>query len=128
MSERRLLLLSNSKNAGEGYLAHAENAIKEFLGANINKALFVPFAAVRWSYDEYAATVRARFQEFGYQLDSLHQAADAQAAVTDAQAIVVGGGNTFHLLRALYQADLIESIRARVGSGLPYIGWSAGAN
>ncbi len=128
MSSRRLLLLSNSKNYGEGYLAHAEAAIKSFLGKQIKKILFIPFAGVRMSFDDYASGVRDRLQQMGYDLESIHVAGDPKDAVGRAEAIVVGGGNTFHLLRELYERDLIEIIRARVSDGLPYIGWSAGSN
>jgi dipeptidase E len=124
----RLLLLSNSKNFGGSYLGHAEGIIKSFLGRGIEKVLFVPFAAVRVSYDEFAATVRSRFEDLGYGLESVHAAADPRAAVVAAQAIVVGGGNTFHLLLRLYETGLLEAIRARARDGVPYMGWSAGAN
>lgn len=124
----RLLLLSNSKNFGQGYLEHAEGLIRDFLGDRVEKVLFVPFAAVRVSYDQFAATVGKRFEEFGYGLESVHAAPDAKAAVAAAQALVVGGGNTFHLLARLYETDLLEAIRSSARAGTPYIGWSAGAN
>jgi dipeptidase E len=124
----RLLLLSNSRNYGAGYLEHAQGAIKEFLGRGVQDVLFVPFAAVRVTWDEFAATVQKRFAELGYGLTSVHAAEHAAEAVRRAEAIVVGGGNTWHLLDALYRADLLEAIRERVRAGAPYIGWSAGAN
>lgn len=128
MSRKRLLLLSNSVNYGQGYLEHARAVIKDFLGASVQKILFFPYAGVTRSFDEYAAAVRAPFEEMGYKLDSVHEASDAERAVRSAEAIAVGGGNTFHLLRWLYEANLIESIRARVSEGTPYMGWSAGSN
>jgi dipeptidase E len=124
----RLLLLSNSKNYGSGYLEHAEDSIKSFLGRAVETVLFVPFAAVRVSYDEFAAAVAARFGELGYRVESVHRQPDAAAAVARAQAVVVGGGNTFHLLKQLYDTGLVAAIRARARSGAPYLGWSAGAN
>lgn len=127
MSERRLLLLSNSKNPDQGYLDHAETAIKDFLG-RIKRVLFVPFAGVRVTYDQYTDTVGARFQQMGYAVDGIHRFLDMKAAVMSAEAIAVGGGNTFHLLRSMYEADIVESIRERVLAGIPYIGWSAGSN
>ena len=127
-SPKRLLLLSNSTNHGGEFLAHAADYIRDFLGAPVRRVLFVPFAGVTRSYDEYAAVVRARFAELGYQLDSVHEAADPVEAVEGAEAIAVGGGNTFHLLRGMYEAGLVEAIRARVGIGTPYVGWSAGSN
>ena len=128
MLHKRLLLLSNSMNYGQEFLEHAAADIKDFLGAEVRRVLFVPFAGVTRSYDEYAATVGARFEELGYELDSVHRAADAVEAARSAEAIAVGGGNTFHLLRELYEAALVESIRERIQNGVPYIGWSAGSN
>ena len=129
MSRKRLLLLSNSINYGRGFLEHAVADIKAFLGAQVKRVLFVPFAGVARSYDEYAAAVSGRFEEMGYALDSIHRAADPVEAVRGAEAIAVGGGNTFHLLRELYETALVESIRERVEvGGVPYIGWSAGSN
>jgi dipeptidase E len=128
MSHLRLLLLSNSKNYGGEYLAHAEDAIKAFLGPDVREVLFVPFAGVRISFDAYTAAVRERFAGLGYDIRSVHEAADAAAAVEEAQAIAVGGGNTFHLLATLYDRQLLEPIRSRVHAGIPYLGWSAGSN
>jgi dipeptidase E len=129
MSRKRLLLLSNSMSYGQEFLEHAVSDIKDFLGAEIKRVLFVPFAGVTRSYDEFATAVRGRFEEMGYQLDPIHRASDPIEAVQSAQAIAVGGGNTFHLLRELYERGLIESIRERVeAGGVPYIGWSAGSN
>lgn len=128
MSQRRLLLLSNSTNYGEEYLRYPLSIIRSFLGADYSRVLFVPFAGVRMTYDDYASRVRERFLEIGYELDSIHEAADPVRAVEEAEAIAVGGGNTFHLLRGLYEANLLEAIRARVSDGMPYIGWSAGSN
>jgi dipeptidase E len=129
MSRKRLLLLSNSMNYGQEFLEHAVSDIKDFLGAEVKRVMFVPFAGVTRSYDEYTAAVRGRFEEMGYLLDSVHEAADPVKAVESAEAVAVGGGNTFHLLHELYERGLMESIRERVEAGaLPYIGWSAGSN
>jgi dipeptidase E len=128
MPHRRLLLLSNSKNFGSGYLTHAEGTITDFLGAGVADILFVPFAAVRASFDDFTAMVGERFAAMGYGLQSLHAVADPQAAIQAARAIAVGGGNTFALLKRLYDLSLLEPIRAAVLAGTPYMGWSAGAN
>ena len=128
MPEKRLLLLSNSINYGATFLEHATEAIKDFLGQAVTTVLFIPFAGVRFTYDAYVMRVRARFEEMGYNLESVHTMADAPQAVRHAQALVIGGGNTFHLLRSLYTTGLLEPMRQRVLDGVPYIGWSAGAN
>ena len=124
----KLLLLGNSKNRTQPYLGHAEAAIKEFLGDRINRVLFIPYARVLPSFDVFASTAGDSFQRMGYQLSSIHWSVDPHKAIKDAQAIVVGGGNTFHLLHELYERRLLSTIRERVNSGTPYVGWSAGAN
>ena len=122
---KRLLLISNSTLYGSGYLDHAAAEIRDFLGA-LKRVLFVPFALA--NRDAYAAQARARFALMGYELDSLHEANDKRKAISDAPAIFVGGGNTFRLLKALYDFDLLQPIKERVAGGMPYIGSSAGSN
>ncbi|MCK4855625.1 MAG: dipeptidase PepE [Bacteroidales bacterium] len=124
----RLLLISNSTNAGEAYLEHPLDQIKSFLGSNQVKALFIPYAGVTISFDEYTTRVRKRFQEIGHEITSVHEADDPVRAVRQAEAIVVGGGNTFHLAKLMQKHDLIDAIREKVLAGTPYIGWSAGSN
>ena len=123
----RLLLLSNSKNVGQTYLEHAADTIQDFF-AGIRTALFVPYAGVRVTWNDFTATVRAKFAEFGVEIEGIHIASDPVAAVRAAEAIVVGGGNTFHLLKALHERGLVEAIAERVRAGVPFAGWSAGSN
>ena len=122
---KRLLLLSTSKLYGREYLDHAAAEIRDFLG-RIERILFVPFAIA--DRDGYAGKTRERFAAMGYALESLHQTSDKQQAVSDAEAIFIGGGNTFRLLKSLYEFELLTLIRARVENGMPYIGSSAGSN
>jgi dipeptidase E len=128
MLNRKLLLLSNSTNPSEGYLQHAALPISQFLGQQTKRVLFIPYAQVLPSLSDYALTVRRGFQAIGFQLDSIHETRDEKSAITNAEAIVVGGGNTFNLLHNLYERDLLDAIRTRASEGIPYIGWSAGAN
>ena len=126
----RLLLLSNSRAMDGTYLTWAMDELKSFLGSEVRTALFIPYAAVPGNvaaYDGYAQRVRAAFSEMHCTLASLHDTAHPVQAVRAAAAIVVGGGNTFHLLYQLYSAQLLEVIAERVRSGIPYIGWSAGS-
>ncbi len=121
----RVLLISNSTLFGSGYLDHAEAEIRDFLG-DIKRVLFVPFAL--HDREAYAATAGERFQRMGYGMTSVHKADDPFAAVMDTDAIFVGGGNTFRLLKTLYDQNLLDPIRQRVDTGMPYIGSSAGSN
>jgi len=124
----RLLLISNSTNAGEAYLEYPKENIRRFLGKEKMTALFIPYAAVTFSYDDYESKVKNRFMEIGHDVVSIHHFSDPVKAVREAKAIVVGGGNTWMLLKYLQKNKLIEPIRERVLSGLPYVGWSAGSN
>jgi dipeptidase E len=124
----RLLLISNSTNPGEPYLDYPKNAIGDFLGSSPVKALFIPFAAVTFSYDEYEKKVRERFIEIGHDIISIHHFENMKAAVEESTAIVVGGGNTWNLLKMIQDLDLTDLIREKVRGGTPYIGWSAGSN
>jgi dipeptidase E len=124
----RLLLISNSTNPGEQYLDYPKHRIKEFLGDKHVKALFIPYAAVTFTYDDYELKVRDRFREIGHDVISIHHYTDPVSAVQKASAIVVGGGNTWMLLKLLRDNKLIEPVRKKVLAGTPYIGWSAGSN
>jgi dipeptidase E len=129
MTNRRLLLLSNgSELIGQNPSEFAHGVLREFLGASVKRVLFVPFAMVVHSEEAYLATVRRHLDPLGYEVESVHTAADALGAIERTDAIAVGGGNTFHLLRGLYRAGIVELIRKRVQSGMPYVGWSAGSN
>jgi len=124
----RLLLISNSTNPGEPYLDYPKNKIREFLGQKPVKALFIPYAAVTFSYDEYEEKVAERFREIGHEVVSIHHFKDNIGAVQEAEAIVIGGGNTWKLLKTIRENDLIDIVRKKVIEGTPYVGWSAGSN
>jgi len=120
-----ILLISNSTLYGSGYLDHAESEIRSFLG-DVKRVLFVPYAL--HDRDAYAATAQQRFQRMGYELSSIHTAQKPAEAINAAEAVFIGGGNTFRLLKALYDFDLLDAIRRKVAEGMPYIGSSAGSN
>jgi len=122
---KRVLLISNSTLYGSGYLDHAESEIRSFLG-DVKRVLFVPYAL--FDRDKYAATAQQRFQKMGYELSSIHTAENPVEAVDATDAVFIGGGNTFRLLKSLYDFNLIDAIRNRVANGMPYIGSSAGSN
>jgi dipeptidase E len=121
----RLLLISNSTLYGSGYLDHCEQAMRDFLGP-ARRVLFVPYAL--FDRDAYAARARERLGRMGYACDSVHDAPRPEGAVESAEAIFIGGGNTFRLLRSLREQRLLEPIRRRVLAGAPYVGTSAGSN
>jgi len=124
----KLLLISNSTNAGEEYLDYPKYKIGAFLGDEPVKALFIPFAAVTFSFDEYEKKVSSRFHEVGHDIISIHHFTDALDAISNAEAIVVGGGNTWQLTKMMQEGGMIDAIAEKVKDGIPYIGWSAGSN
>lgn len=123
---RRLLLLSNSRDAEGRYLVHARDALAELL-AGVREVAFVPFAGVTITWDAYAARVREALAPLGVGVRALHAVDDPVAYLADAPAVAVGGGNTFHLLAELQRRRLLAPLRARALGGMPYVGWSAGS-
>jgi dipeptidase E len=122
---KRLLLVSTSRTYGTGYLDHCAAEVAEIL-AGVKQVLFFPFAL--FDRDAYAAKARERFEVMGCGLDSVHEVSDPRRAVEKAEAIFIGGGNTFRLLETLYRLELMDPVRHRVEDGVPYMGTSAGSN
>ncbi len=125
----RLLLISNSTTPGQPYLQWPMEHIRKFLGGCAESVAFVPYAAVTFSYDEYEARVQKSFDTLGIEVRSVHRAPDPARAIREAEAIVVGGGNTFALLKKMQEQGLVDAVRMAAGElGTPYVGWSAGSN
>lgn len=124
----KLLLISNSTMAGEPYLDYPKYEIQKFLGEKQVTAVFIPYAAVTFSYDEYCDKVEERFAEVGHHISGIHTFIDPVKAIEGAEAVVVGGGNTWQLVRMLHEKKLMNPLREKIYGGTPYIGWSAGSN
>ena len=123
---RNLVLISSSRVHGSGFLEHCREAIREQF-VSVQRVLFVPYALA--DRDGYLDLVSSALNPLGVEVDSIHVATDPVQAVNQAQAIFVGGGNSFRLLKTLYDQNLIEPIRNAVqGRGVPYLGSSAGTN
>jgi dipeptidase E len=113
------------------------------------KILFIPYASTK--YDDYTKKVKDAVSSWNYQVEGIAHTANfinqtqfklyfqfsgihtyenrEIDAVKAAEAIFIGGGNTFLLLKTLYEKNLIEAIRSRVlEDGIPYMGSSAGTN
>jgi len=123
--DQRLLLISNSTMHGGGYLDHCAAEIRDFLGSR-KRVMFVPYALA--NHDDYTSKARTAFAAMGHELVSAHEPPGDQSTLAGADAVFVGGGNTFRLLKALYTTGLLPAIQKRVGKGMPYIGSSAGTN
>ncbi len=122
-----LLLISNSTNAGEPYLQYPMAEIAQTL-RGIKEIVFIPYAAVTFPYAEYERRVQARFDELGIRIRSIHQSPNPRMMIRHAEAICVGGGNTFALAKKMQEQQLMGAIRRRIAAGVPYVGWSAGSN
>lgn len=120
----RLLLLSNSTAPGRRYLEHAADVLADILTGATTVA-FVPFASA--DHDGYTATVAAALARFGVTVVGAHTG-DPARIIADADAVFVGGGNTFRLVAALHRTGLVAAVPELVREGLPYIGSSAGTN
>lgn len=124
----QLLLLSNSTNYGQPYFQWALPYIQDFLKPELQEIIFIPYAAVAFDYNEYEAKVNKAWSNIGRKATGIHHFSDEKAAIEQADAVVVGGGNTWQLLSMIYEKKLLEPIREKVLNGTPYIGWSAGSN
>ncbi|MEQ8517409.1 MAG: dipeptidase PepE [Cytophagales bacterium] len=124
---KRLLLLSNSSLPDQNYLEFALDTISDFMGET-KDAIFIPFAGVTFSYDEYEDKVNEALNKIGIVVQSIHHFDDPIKAIREANGIIVGGGNTFRLLERCYHFNILQEISNKVTDGCPYIGWSAGSN
>jgi dipeptidase E len=123
----KVLALSSSRVANGGYLESAAPLIQELLGTEQLTAAFISFALVDRNYDYYGATVQQALSHLPYTINFVTEK-DPVSTIQNADAIMVGGGNTFKLLHDLYHFDLVHLIQEKVSNGSPYIGWSAGSN
>ncbi len=134
--DKKLLLISNSTMAGEAYLDWPKQYIKDFLNKNnIKKVCFVPYAGVNLSdesleasYDIYEKRVAEVYAELGFELESVHNSSNPVEMIKNAEAVAVGGGNTFHLVAKMHETGIMKAIKERAENGMPFMGWSAGAN
>lgn len=122
-----LLLLSNSVLPGSAYLEYALPLLKAQLGER-RKVVFIPFAGVTQTFDAYTDTVRQALAELALDITGIHTVDDAPAVISSADIVMVGGGNTFNLLKQCRERGLLDPIRQAVKNGALYVGWSAGAN
>lgn len=112
---------------GTPYLEWPQPYLQTFL-QNVEELLFIPYAGVTMSYDDYTESVSAALAPTNTRVIGIHSVEDKQLAIAKAQCIAVGGGNTFNLLASMQRANIIEPINKAVNDGASYIGWSAGSN
>lgn len=126
-SNFRLLVISTSTIHGSSFLAYIKDDFVDFI--QTDELIFVPYARPSGiSYDDYTANVQSALAEKGIAVKGLHTFSDKKEAIKQAKAIFIGGGNTFLLLKTLYELDLIGDLKTAVAAGVPYVGTSAGSN
>jgi dipeptidase E len=122
--------------AGEEYLGWPRQYIADFLNnEGVKKVVFVPYAGVNLSdesleksYDVYSEKVSSVFSRLGFEIVPVHKSGNPVEVIENAEAIAVGGGNTFHLVAQMHNTGIMEAIRKKAMDGTPYMGWSAGSN
>jgi len=124
----KLLLLSNSTMAGKPFLEWPKQYLMDFIGNESKSILFIPYAGVNVYWPGYTKKVSDYFSKLGHNTDSIYKQKNFGEAIQKADIIMVGGGNTFHLVHFLHKNGLIPLVQKAVQDGKPYIGWSAGAN
>ena len=123
-----LLILSTSTVHGKGYLEYIFNEVKDFF-AGAEEIIFVPYARPSGiSHNEYTAMAAGVFERMGIKVRGVHTFGNPAEGIHRAAGAFIGGGNTFLLLKQLYENGLIKPIRERVKMGMPYMGASAGSN
>ncbi len=123
----KLLVVSTSTIFGSEFLAYIKDEFVEFIQSD--ELLFVPFARPSGiSFDSYTMKVQEALMDKNIKVRGLHEFDNKKKAIQDAKAIFVGGGNTFLLLKTLYDLDLMPQLRVQIAKGIPYVGTSAGSN
>lgn len=123
----QLLLLSNSTMKGESYLKWPQGYLTKFLNG-VKSVVFIPYAGVTVSYDDYTQSVRDALSSYDLEIKGIHALANKEEEILKADCVMVGGGNTFSLLKTLQDENLLEPIKRAVDNGTKYVGWSAGSN
>lgn len=127
MSSNKILAISSSRVGNSGYLETVVPQIESFLGSKPTKIAFLPFASAEYNYEDYGLRIKKAFNNLPYSIETVLPE-NAKDLISKSNVLMTGGGNTFKLLHDIYQFDIFETIRKKVNSGTPYVGWSAGAN
>lgn len=125
---KKLLIASTSTVHGSGYLEYLTDELLEFF-KGIKEIVFIPYARPSGTtHEDYTNVARTKFERLNIKVKGLHESDDPKEEIRNAEAVFTGGGNTFLLLKTLYEFDLIKELRNRIENGMPYMGTSAGSN
>lgn len=125
---KNILLASTSSLHGQTFLEYLLPELK-VLYDGCSEVIFIPYArAGGITHDEYTEKAREGLRKIGINIRGLHEFSDTKQALRDAQGIFTGGGNTFLLVKELYNKDVLQTLKEIVLGGTPYLGTSAGTN
>ncbi|WP_196886648.1 dipeptidase PepE [Aureivirga sp. CE67] len=125
---KNIIIASTSTVHGQSYLEYILPTLKEFY-KGIEEIVFVPYARPGGiTHDEYTEIASKGFATIGIKVKGLHTFENPIDAIENAKGIFTGGGNTFVLVNALYENNIIEALQNAVNGGTPYLGTSAGSN
>jgi dipeptidase E len=125
---RKIIVASTSTIHNSGYLEYILPTLDQFF-TGVQTVLFIPYARPGGiSYDDYTAVARKAFKGIGIEVKGIHEFKNPIEAITNAEGIFTGGGNTFELVHQLYQHNILNILKVTVLNGTPYLGTSAGSN
>lgn len=125
---KKLLIASTSTVHGKGYLEYILPELSVFF-KGVSEILFIPYARPGGiSHEEYTAKAQEGFEKINIKIKGIHEFSNPKEAINNAKGIFTGGGNTFLLVKQLYDLKLISTIKNVVENGIPYFGTSAGSN
>lgn len=125
---KKLILASTSTVHGGKYLDYLLPHLNTHF-EGVERVIFIPFARPGGiSHDLYTAKAQQFFNKLDIEVVGLHEFSDPQKAIAKAEAVFTGGGNTFLLVKQLYEYKIMDTLRDRIYDALPYLGTSAGSN
>jgi len=124
---KKILIASTSTVHGKGYLEYILPELAEFF-KGVSEILFIPYARPSGiTHEAYTEAAKKGFDKINIRIKGIHEFSSAIDAVKQAKGLFIGGGNTFLLVKQLYDMKLISTIKNVVENGTPYFGTSAGS-
>ena len=125
---KNIIIASTSTIHGSEYLEYLLEELDVFF-KQASTILFIPYARPSGiTHDEYTLKASEAFNKIDKKVIGIHTFKNPLEAIEKAEAIFVGGGNTFVLVNQLYKNKLFTAIKGVVENGTPYLGTSAGSN
>lgn len=125
---KNLIIASTSTLHGGDYLEYLLPELSIHF-EHCKTILFIPFARPGGiSHDEYTNKVALAFAKINIEIKGIHEFENWSTAITNAEGIFTGGGNTFLLVTQLHKNNIMTILAETVKNGVPYLGTSAGSN